>query len=171
MSSPRSLRASSTTTRPQSALIAAHIPGRLRLRDPRLRALACAEAVAARLRALDGVQAVETNALAGSIRVAYQADDPTAMATRVCTAVAPLLPDAPQLRDMTERGATAQRASPGRRAAREWNRVAKLGMLASLPISLALAAAGTKKLHAVTGAAFTALLLVHLAVHRRHLTK
>ncbi|HMN81736.1 MAG TPA: hypothetical protein PKA20_17685 [Burkholderiaceae bacterium] len=56
-----------------------------------------------------------------------------------------------------------------RRAALRWNRYAKLAMLVTLPTSIALAAAGAKKLHIVTGGLFTSMLLLHLTTHRRHL--
>lgn len=51
------------------------------------------------------------------------------------------------------------------------NRYAKAGMLGSLSASLALAATGQKRLHAVTGGIFVACLGVHLGVHRRSLLR
>lgn len=58
-----------------------------------------------------------------------------------------------------------------RAIARRLNGVAKIGMLASLGASLALAAAGAKRLHIATGGVYLALLGIHMAVHRRHLLK
>lgn len=119
----------------------------------------------ARLQAIDGMVTVDTNAEAGSLLLRYDVGrcDRDAMEACVGDAVAAALGWEP----------SAPRAAPlgGKRAAREWNRVAKLGMLASLPVSLALAVAGSKRLHAVSGGVFTLLLLVHMAVHRRHLIK
>jgi hypothetical protein len=54
---------------------------------------------------------------------------------------------------------------------RRLNGYAKLGMMASLGASLALAAAGNKRLHIATGSVYLALLGIHMAVHRRQLLK
>ncbi|MDO4232417.1 MAG: hypothetical protein Q4D19_09810 [Lautropia sp.] len=51
------------------------------------------------------------------------------------------------------------------------NKVAKRGMLVSLGTSLGLAASGAKKGHAASGAAFVAMLGVHLLVHRKSVLK
>lgn len=152
----------------RSSLIVASIPGRLRMRDARLRDRLRMGEVAARIGAVPGVRAVEAAPATGSVLVLY---DPAA-ASRACfeqkivaafDAVCPPAPPAP----------AEPRASGTYRWQRErrWNRAAKWGMLASFPVSLALAAAGSKKLHAVTGGLFSVLLLVHLYVHRRHLIK
>lgn len=163
---------SAHATVPCSSLLAASIPGRLRLRDPCLHAPACADAIASTLRAIPGVRTVESNLQAGSLRVLYADADRAMMEARVLAAVAPFLPSRhDDSRTPSDAPARERRSSDRRRAGREWNRVAKLGMLASLPVSLALAAGGAKKLHALTGGVFSALLLVHLAVHRRHLIK
>lgn len=58
-----------------------------------------------------------------------------------------------------------------RALARRLNGYAKVGMVASLGASLALAAAGNKRLHIATGGVYLALLGIHMAVHRRHLLK
>jgi len=145
--------------------IVASLPGRLRLRSPLLRQRGHCQGLVASLQAIDGMLSVEANALAGSLLLRYDAGrcTPAAMEARVGDAVAAALGMEPSV---------PSAAPPsGKRAAREWNRVAKLGMLASLPVSLALAAAGSKRLHAVSGGVFTLLLLVHMAVHRRHLIK
>lgn len=154
------------------AMLVASVPGRLRLREPRLRVPGCARAVAARLQGLPGVRAVDSNPAAASIRVCYAETPQATMEAAVLQAVTPLLPPPAERPGKPSLGTPPARPGSARRqAAREWNRVAKLGMLASLPVSLALAAGGAKKLHALTGGVFTALLLVHLAVHRRHLIK
>lgn len=51
------------------------------------------------------------------------------------------------------------------------NTVAKRGMLVSLGTSMGLAASGAKKGHAASGAAFIAMLGVHLLVHRKSVLK
>ncbi|ENO95535.1 hypothetical protein C667_18522 [Thauera phenylacetica B4P] len=51
------------------------------------------------------------------------------------------------------------------------NRAAKIGMLGSLGASLALAATGNKRWHAVTGGVFVACLGVHLGLHRKALLR
>lgn len=119
----------------------------------------------ARLQAIDGMTSVEASAAAGSLLLRYDVDRCSRAAMEACAGDA--------LAAALGREPGVPRATPPTRkqAAREWNRVAKLGMLASLPVSLALAAAGSKRLHAVSGGVFTLLLLVHMAVHRRHLVK
>ncbi|MDD5328515.1 MAG: heavy metal translocating P-type ATPase [Sulfuricella sp.] len=64
-------------------------------------------------------------------------------------------------------------ATPSRHPSRRVriNRYAKRGMLATLPLSLALAAMGKKRWHAVSGGVFLAALGAHLAAHRRHLLR
>lgn len=162
-------------TRPAAAnpaVIVASIAGRLRLRNARLRHPRHSDEASATLRALAGVNCVTANPTVGSLLVHYDATHvrQPEMEARVLAALAALLPaDVPVVQQAV--ADTAPPRSNRRQAAREWNRAAKLGMLASLPVSLALAAGGAKKLHAVTGGVFTALLLVHLAVHRRHLVK
>jgi hypothetical protein len=54
---------------------------------------------------------------------------------------------------------------------RRVNRYAKAGMLGSLATSLALAAAGQKRWHAVSGGIFVACLGVHLSIYRRSLLR
>lgn len=146
--------------------IVSSIPGRLRLRHPLLRRAQQSGDLAAKLRAIEGVLAVDLKPAAGSLLVHYDRTrcDCTWMETQVAAAS--------QFGEDAE-GASSQpaRRFSRRSSDREWNRLAKLGMIASLPVSLALAAAGSKKLHAIAGGVFTLLLLVHLAVHRRHLVK
>lgn len=145
--------------------IVSSIPGRLRLRHPSLRGCAQRSAVSACVSALPGVLSVDANPQTGSLLVRYDATrcERAAMEAQLA-GLFPAVPDA--LPGEAENSANSRRA-----VAREWNRVAKLGMMASLPLSLVLAAAGSKKTHALTGGVFTALLLVHLVVHRRHLIK
>lgn len=162
-------------TTAQRALIAASIPGRLRLRDARLGQAATGRALAETLRTLDGVFSVEARPDSCSLLLHYDSArcQRAAMEDAALAAVALVFPEGTQVPDIrTVRRATPRPAGNSRRQrSRDWNRVAKLGMLASLPVSLALAAAGAKKLHIVSGGAFTLLLLVHLIVHRRHLTQ
>ena len=153
----------------RGTLVASDLPGRMRLRDPGLRHASRCEALAVQLRVLPGVLSAETNAAAGSVLIRYDstrgaADDIAAAASAWLGAHQPR-PQAPR------KAQPASRTGATWKAAREWNRFAKLGMLASFPVSLALAAAGAKKLHAATGGVFSLLLLVHLYVHQRHLTK
>lgn len=145
--------------------IVSSIPGRMRLRFPLLRQGGPREDLVARLQAIDGMTSVEANAVTGSLLLRYEIGRGGQSAMEACVGDA--------LAAALGREPGVPRATPPARkkAAREWNRVAKLGMLASLPVSLALAAAGSKRLHAVSGGVFTLLLLVHMAVHRRHLVK
>ncbi|WP_407279585.1 hypothetical protein U5817_02305 [Aromatoleum evansii] len=150
--------------------IASAVPGRIRIRDSRLRDSARHAALGATLAALDGAGQIEGNLLTGSFLLRYDAARvaPAVMEARVAAAVATAL-DPQQV--------AAQDAAPARRTPRRWQRDrrlntwAKYGMLGSLGISLALAAAGSKKAHAATGGLFLGLLGIHMAVHRRHLFK
>lgn len=152
----------------RGSAIVASIPGRLRLRDKRLREPERCRALGDALRAVTGVVSVEIAPATGSVLVHYdpgrhsrEALEQMAMAA-LEGAFPPPNPDA----------ALIPRRGPYRwQRERRWNRAAKWGMLASFPVSLVLAAAGRKKWHAATGGVFSALLLVHLFVHRRHLIK
>lgn len=155
------------TTMDLSTAIVSSIPGRLRLRHPLLRRSAQSIDWSARLGALDGVLSVEANPRTGSLLVHYDVSRCGRAAMEAQITGLGESSSEPEAADTID-----DSPSPSRRAtAREWNRLAKLGMMASFPVSLALAATGSKKLHAVTGGVFSLLLLAHLVVHRRHLLK
>lgn len=139
--------------------VASSIPGRIRIRAPGLRNPGCLARVQASLAPLAGVLDVEVNAMAGSVVVRYDAaaTAPEDMETQV----------EQQVERELERPRGAFRPSTRVRV----NRVAKYAMLGSLATSLALAAAGNKRWHALTGVVFVACLGVHLGVHRRHLLR
>lgn len=154
------------------------LPGRIRLRHPALRDKRCNARLATALSTLNEALTVEPNLTAGSVLFRY---DPTrcdrrAMEARVGALCGRELGEpATAAEPAEERTGAADTPAPAaarrRSAAKQFNRLAKLAMLASFPLSLALAAQGEKRLHAVTGGAFTLFLLVHLIVHRRHLTQ
>lgn len=146
--------------------IASSVPGRLRLRDPALRRGPALSRLATDLAGLPGVLGVAANDQAGSVVVTYDAgriarSEMEAAALRVAEAV--LGPSG------GSETAIWHRMAPSRRV--RINRYAKRGMLASLLVSLALAAGGVKRWHAWSGGAFLAFLAAHLAVHRRHLLR
>lgn len=139
--------------------IVSSLPGRIRLRDPSLHQADRLDRLAAALAAMEGVLAVDGNARAGSLVLRYEAAgrDVEAMEAAVDAAAdAEFARPRPHLKPSTRVRV---------------NRYAKRGMLASLAASLALAAAGQKRWHALTGGAFVACLMVHLAVHHRHLVR
>lgn len=155
------------TTMDLSKAIVSSIPGRLRLRHPLLRHHEQSTDWSAKLSALEAVLSVEANTRTGSLLVHYDVSrcERAAMEAQI-TGLGEVS------REEEPTATFDDSPSPSRRAAaREWNRLAKLGMMASFPVSLALAATGSKKLHAVTGGVFSVLLLAHLVVHRRHLLK
>jgi hypothetical protein len=119
------------------------------------------ERLRATVAALDGVLSIETNAATGSLLLFYDTAkaDRSVVESRVEAAAGAVL-DAPP--------PPHARASATKRRA---NRYAKYGMIGGLATSLVLAAAGKKRLHALTGGAFVACLGVHMAIHRRHLLK
>lgn len=163
-------------------LIASSVPGRLRVRhralcgDPRLDAL---RAAVARWR---GVVGAETNPRAGSLLIRYHTTQLTLTACerRVVAAVEKLLVThvranvRENLKKHTKVGAgetAAQRHHHGGTLRVRVNRWAKRSMLASLGGSLALAVAGSKRWHALSGGLFLTALALHLWVHRRHILR
>ncbi|MBK1687591.1 HMA2 domain-containing protein [Rubrivivax gelatinosus] len=153
----------------RSLPIVSSVPGRLRLRDARLRRDALRDAVLARLDSLPALRTLRANAAAGSVVVEYDGTrvDEAAMCREVLDAVAPWLPAREAAPSPAPAAARPRR--PGRR--RQLARATNVGMLASLGSSLALAAAGAKAAHVATGSVFLGLLGVHLAMHRRSLLR
>ncbi|MDQ7988355.1 MAG: hypothetical protein REI09_01865 [Candidatus Dactylopiibacterium sp.] len=143
--------------------IASSLPGRLRLRDPRVRTPEWLAATCRALEALPATLEVRANPAACSLLVRYDADRhaQAAFEADVLALVA-----APA-------GVSAARGSaPGRKAWRlRANRYAKYGAIASLAVSMAAAAAGRKRLHIVTGGVFLVCLGAHMYIHRRHLLR
>jgi hypothetical protein len=140
--------------------IVSSLPGRIRVRDKALRNPACLARTESALGSLDGVVALEPNLAAGSIVLHYAPDktDPLRLESEV---------DA-----LVDTALAAPHRPPGARSPRmQVNRYAKIGMMGSLAASLALAAAGSKRWHAITGGLFVGCLGVHLGVHRRHLLR
>jgi len=139
--------------------IVSSLPGRIRVRDKRLRHRARLELLELDLSKLPAVTELQTNAGAGSIVVNFDAEqvDPATLENQVDAAVDKAL-DAPldkPVRSMTMRV----------------NRYAKVGMLSSLTTSLALAAVGRKRGHAIAGGVFIACLGVHLTTHNKSLLR
>lgn len=139
--------------------IVSSLPGRIRIRDTALRQADRLERLAAAVAGHPGVLGVEANSRAGSLVLRYDA----------------ALADTEAMEAAVEAAAEAElaRPRPGLKPSTRvrLNRYAKRGMAASLGASMLLAAVGKKQWHAATGGAFLACLLVHLAVHRRHLLR
>ena len=136
--------------------IASSIPGRIRVRDPQLRQPERLERLRTALAAGAGVASTEINPVAGSLLLHYDA-----------ATVAPELMEA-----FVDAAVDAELAAPRPDTAQtRLNRYAKHGMLASLALSLAFAAAGKKRWHVVSGGLFLAGLGVHLAVNRQRLLR
>lgn len=187
-----------------NAIVSA-LPGRIRVREPALRAPRTNQRLQTLITNFAGVVAVEGNARTGSLLLRYDtakvarqtieaqveaavaaespprngaaADDPprsSLLQTVTAKLVEPKKSDRRAVTRSPEPGRQADRRGPphSRRAlVRRLNGYAKIGMLASLGASLALAAAGSKRLHAATGGVYLALLGIHMAVHRHHLLK
>lgn len=167
-------------------LIASSLPGRLRLRAPALRRQAAQQRLVAGLTGLPGALSVAGNAAAGSIALTYDAarvarEDMETAALGVAQAVlgAGVEGEEAEAQAAGKAVATAPAPAVGSRRAGfvapslrvRINRQAKRGMLASLAVSLALAAAGARRWHVVSGGAFLVFLALHLTVHRRHLLR
>lgn len=145
------------------------LPGRIRLRHALLRDAVRHRALTARLQPL---AEIEGNVAIGSLLLRFDPAD-TGLETRIRAEVAAVLPINPS-------PSRPDRSSPhrGRRIAlpqphkAKWqiNRVAKIGAVASMALSLA--ALGTsRKLHAQAGALFVMMMLTHMATHWRRTFK
>lgn len=144
---------------PRKTRIASSSPGRLRIRDLALRDRDRIAQFEAQLHQIDGIREVEANASAGSVVIRYDGDriEAVELERRVDALVDAVL---------------AAPRSPGRRSLRRHaNRIAKVGMLGSLGASLALAATGNKRWHALSGGVFVACLGVHIGLHRKALLR
>jgi copper chaperone CopZ len=142
--------------------IVSSLPGRIRVRDKALRHQTRLDRLEAELRHMDGVTSVQVNAGAGSVVLCFDAarTGMAALETAVEAAV-----------DASLSVPLAKGQNGPSSLKRQANRYAKAGMLGSLATSLALAAAGRKRWHAVTGGVFVACLGVHLGVYRRSLLR
>lgn len=147
-------------------LIASSIPGRLRLRDRAWRDAARLDELGASVTRWRDVLRVEANPKAGSLLIHYDATklERVSFEARVTAIAAKTLAG----RSTLPAGAASRRHGSRRVRA---NRLAKRGMLASLALSMLLAAAGAKRWHALTGVVFLHALGVHLWVHRHHLVR
>lgn len=150
-------------------LIASSLPGRLRLRHRALRDPEQLAKLRAALALWPGVLALEPNARAGSLLIHYDPlrPEPQPFDERAVTAAQDLL-------GIRSAGAGVGHRHVDRPAGLprvKVNRWAKQGMLASLAVSLALAAAGSKTWHAIAGIAFLHGLAVHLWIHRQRLIR
>ena len=141
------------------ARIASSIPGRVRIRDAALRDRERLRALEAGVGALAGVGAMRANAGAGSLVVHY---DAAALAVEVFERRVDALVD-----EVIAASRRRAARSPGARA----NRAAKIGMLGSLGVSLAFAAAGAKRWHVLSGGVFLACLAVHVGLRRHALLR
>ena len=142
--------------------IVSAVPGRLRIKDDRFSEQTAAQAFVAHLQQAAGANviiATRINPQASSVIVNYDAE--RIVADDMQRQVRALLVIPSPLRHKPR----------GKRRSRRLriNRVAKIGALTSLAASLAFAAAGSKRLHIITGMVFLACLSAHLAVFRRTL--
>jgi hypothetical protein len=142
--------------------IVSSLPGRIRVRDKALRNQTRLEKLEAELRRMEGFTSLQTNLGAGSVVLHFDAarTDAATLETAVEAAV-----------DAALAAPLAKSQAGPSSLKRQANRYAKAGMLGSLTTSLALAAVGRKRWHAVTGGVFVACLGVHLGVYRRSLLR
>lgn len=138
--------------------IVSAVPGRLRIKDSAFGDATVGERIALRLTQELSLTSTRINTGAASIVINYDADSmsPGELHLRIEQVLAAELGQPP--------------FSPRRRSRRlRVNRYAKIAALTSLGASLAFAAAGSKRLHVLTGSVFVACLGVHLAIFRRTL--
>lgn len=152
-----------------SDLLRSRVPGRIRVRHPALRVRTRLTGLAAELAGWDGMIVVEGNPSTGSLLLHYDALSraPAEMEARVAEAAAAAIGLSAEPPVALSKPA-APRKKPSRNNLRQLNRAAKFGMMASLPLSLA-ALAVSKRAHAAAGAAFVALVIVHMTANRRYL--
>lgn len=160
-------------------LLCSRLPGRIRVRHPALRARAGHSTLAEQLARWDGMISVEGNLSTGSLLLHYDVARcvPADMEARVAEAAAAIIgitatPAAtpaptPRLAPTPQLAAISRRIT-SRSTLRQLNRGAKIGMMASLPLSLA-ALAFSKRTHTAAGVVFVALTLVHMTANRRYL--
>lgn len=139
--------------------IVSSVPGRIRIRDKRLRNQERLDQLGTELAKIGAITELQANVVAGSVMVNfdYNEIDTVSLENKVEAAVDASL-DAPL-------------SHPKRSMKMRVNRYAKAGMLGSLATSLALAATGQKRGHAVAGGLFVACLGVHLSTHRKSLLR
>ncbi len=147
-------------------IYASVLPGRIRLRHAILRDPVLHAELTNRLEKLAQVQG---NPAIGSLLLGFDATDPD-IEPRIRAEVAAMLPPPP--------AKPALRPHVGKRIAlprpkaikQDLNRVAKIGAIVSMAVSLA-ALGSSKKLHAQAGFVFVAMMLAHMAVHWRRTFK
>ncbi|MED5606329.1 hypothetical protein VV867_01320 [Pseudomonas sp. JH-2] len=140
--------------------IVSSLPGRIRVRDARLRNAERLRRLRDTLAALDGVLSCEANAKSGSLLLHF-----TPMQVELAAFET-------QVDALVDAELAAPLQAAGRRPLKmRVNRYAKLGMIAGLGSSLALVGMGSKRGHAACGAVFVACLGVHLSTHRRHILR
>ena len=153
-------------------LFASVLPGRIRLRHPVLRNRDLHVRTVERLRELADV---ESNPATGSLLLRFDPADAD-METRIRAEVATFFGDVEPASEEVSEGdldaAPRRTEGAGRRRAAKWelNRVAKLGSMASMAVSLA-ALGSSRKLHAQAGVLSVALMLAHIAVHWRRVPR
>lgn len=136
---------------------ASSLPGRIRIRDKRLRNASLLTQLEDELRQMSALQHIEGNSVAGSIIIRY---DPAKASQD----------DVESTVDAKFEAFLASQA-PVHATRKQLNRYTKIGMLGSLGTSLALVAAGSKRGHAVAGGLFLAALALHLNTHRRQILR
>lgn len=140
------------------------LPGRIRLRHAILRdGMLHAELV----QRLEKLVTVQADPAVGSLLLRFDAADHS-MEARIRAEVAAILPR-PQPKPVPHMGRRIALPRP-KAVKQDLNRVAKIGAVVSMAVSLA--ALGTsKKLHAQAGYVFVAMMLTHMAVHWRRTFK
>lgn len=150
--------------------IASHLPGRLRLRESTLRDAARNRAISDTIAGWRGVAAADGNPRTGGILVRYDPAivGPAEMEERARAAITPPPPPAEPAGEGDDATTGNGYGNGGR--LRRANRVAKIGMLATMATMLA-ALAFSKRVHAAAGVLHVGLLMIHLARHRKGLLK
>lgn len=158
---------------PMTSVMVSAIPGRIRLRHPRLRSKAALDTLAEDLVGLDGALAAEGKTVPGSILFLYDSSrvDPGLVERRVEDLARHRLGLDADPAEPAEPAGQETEASPGAlalidRKLRRHNRAIKVGMLASIVLSL-LALGTGKRAHALLGIVFLLFLALHLAGNRR----
>lgn len=154
--------------------ITSFVDGRVRLRHPALKDQATLELVSGVIGGVEGVTAVQTNPVTGSMLIFYDPDklsreDLLAMAEQGAQFFPELQGDAPESQPHAPAGLSPCDELLQLLGGRQVTKFVNRGMLVALAASLAGLPLGNKLLHTAAGGAFVGGMLQHLLAHRKSL--
>lgn len=140
-------------------IIASHIEGRLRVRDPRLRESRLIDTFREQLLERTDVRDVSFNAKVGSVLILYRHTQKSVQA--ILTFVSAFFDCAAPLPKRVPSSPASKPSKKTQRPLLSHRRIVNLGMLVSLLVSL-VASAGSKQLHILAGLIFLGIAATHM---------